>query len=119
MGQPEKLQKRRPWAIAPIRRRFAAFISAMNGAALPPGGAGIPGATMQVIKSEVGGTVWKIDVSPGQAVGVGDVLMILESMKMEIPVEAPVAGRVGEIMVAEGDPVREDQPLLRLDGADR
>jgi acetyl-CoA carboxylase biotin carboxyl carrier protein len=70
---------------------------------------------MPVIRSEIGGTVWKIDVAPGQEVGVGDVLVILESMKMEIPVEAPAAGRIGEIMVVEGAAVAEDQPLLRLD----
>jgi acetyl-CoA carboxylase biotin carboxyl carrier protein len=70
---------------------------------------------VSVIKSEIAGTVWKIEISPGQDVCEGDVLVILESMKMEIPVEAPVAGRVGEIMVVEGAAVVEDQPLLRLD----
>ncbi len=70
---------------------------------------------MPVIRSEIGGTVWKIEVSPGQDVQAGEVLIILESMKMEIPVEASAAGRVGEIMVVEGAPVVEDQPLLTLD----
>ena len=45
----------------------------------------------------------------------GDVLLILESMKMEIPVEAPVDARVAEILVAEEDPVDEDAVLVRLD----
>ena len=70
---------------------------------------------MPVIKSEIAGSVWKIEVEIGQTVTEGQVLVILESMKMEIPVEAPGSGRVGEIMVVEGAPVAEDQPLLRLD----
>jgi acetyl-CoA carboxylase biotin carboxyl carrier protein len=69
---------------------------------------------MTVVKSEIAGSVWKIEVEVGQTVMAGQALVILESMKMEIPIEAPAAGRVGEIMVAEGDPVAEDHPLLRL-----
>lgn len=45
------------------------------------------------VESEVQGNVWKVEVSVGDQVAQGDVLIILESMKMEIPVEAPVAGR--------------------------
>jgi len=67
---------------------------------------------MPVIKSEVAGSVWKIEVAAGDDVAEGDVLMILESMKMEIPVEAPAAGKVGAILVAEGAPIVDDQPLL-------
>jgi acetyl-CoA carboxylase biotin carboxyl carrier protein len=70
---------------------------------------------MPVVKSEIAGSVWKIEVEIGQTVAEGEVLVILESMKMEIPVEAPVAGRVGEILVSEGGAVAEDQPLLRLE----
>lgn len=61
------------------------------------------------VESEVTGNVWKIEVKAGDKVEADDVLMILESMKMEIPVEAPSAGTVAEILVGEEDAVEEDQ----------
>ncbi len=70
---------------------------------------------MSVVKSEIAGSVWKIEVAPGATVDEGQVLIVLESMKMEIPVEAPHAGRVAEVLVAEGAAILEDQPLLRLE----
>ena len=69
------------------------------------------------VKSEIAGTVWKIEVAAGAEVAADDVLMILESMKMEVPVTAPTAGRVRSIAVAEGASVREDDVLLVLDPA--
>ena len=51
--------------------------------------------------------VWRVVVSPGDAVAAGDALVILESMKMEIPVESPVAGVVKEVRVQEGGVVQE------------
>ena len=59
------------------------------------------------IASDVTGTVWKIVKQAGDAVAEGEAIVILESMKMEIPIEAPAAGRVAELRVAEGDPVSE------------
>ncbi len=67
------------------------------------------------VESEVTGNVWKLQVAVGAAVAVGDVLMILESMKMEIPVEAPVAGTLTEMLVAETDAVDEDQVLAIIE----
>ena len=67
------------------------------------------------VESEVTGSVWKIEVAPGDQVAAGTTLMILESMKMEIPVEAPVAGRVVSIAVAAEDAVTEDQCLAVLE----
>lgn len=64
------------------------------------------------VKSEISGTVWKIEGRPGVEVELDDVLLILESMKMEIPVLAPRKGRVAEFRVIEGDSVAEDQVLL-------
>ena len=61
------------------------------------------------VESEVTGNVWKIVVEVGGPVDEGEVIMILESMKMEIPVESPVAGTVVEIKVAEEDQVEENQ----------
>ena len=69
------------------------------------------------VESEVQGSVWKVEVEPGTSVSEGDVLMILESMKMEIPVEAPVAGTVAELTVAPEDPVAEDQVLAVIEVA--
>jgi acetyl-CoA carboxylase biotin carboxyl carrier protein len=63
------------------------------------------------LKAEVTGSVWKIVTTPGQALAAGDTVMILESMKMEIPVIAEDGGTLVEIRVAEGNPVAEGQVL--------
>jgi len=61
------------------------------------------------VESEVTGNVWKILLEVGADVAEGDVIMILESMKMEIPVESPVAGKLVELKVSAEDQVEEDQ----------
>ena len=61
------------------------------------------------VESEVTGKVWKVEVGVGDHVAEGDILVILESMKMEIPVESPQAGTVAELRVAADEPVQEDQ----------
>lgn len=61
------------------------------------------------VESEVTGNVWKVLLEPGAAVSEGDVIMILESMKMEIPVEATTDGTLAEVLVAPEDQVEEDQ----------
>ena len=63
------------------------------------------------IESEVDGDVWKVVAEVGEAVKAGEVLIVLESMKMEIPVESPVDGVVAEIRVQPDDQVEEDQVL--------
>ncbi len=68
------------------------------------------------IKSEISGNVWKILKAPGEAVAEEEPVMILESMKMEIPVMAPRDGVVASITVAEGDTVAEDQVVATLKG---
>ena len=65
----------------------------------------------QNITSEVTGTVWKIEKSEGDSVEAEDVIMILESMKMEIPIEAPCAGKILKILVSEQDVVQEEQVI--------
>ena len=69
------------------------------------------------IESEVTGNVWKVETVAGATVAEGDVLLVLESMKMEIPVEAPAAGTVAELLVREEDAVAEDQLLAVLETA--
>ena len=64
------------------------------------------------LKSEISGPVWKIEGAVGIEVETDDVLLILESMKMEIPVLAPRKGRIVEFRVGEGDSVAEDQVVL-------
>jgi biotin carboxyl carrier protein len=64
------------------------------------------------VEAQITGSVWKIEKAVGDAVQEGDVLVILESMKMEIPVEAPCAGRVSEIRVQEGASVEEGAVLV-------
>jgi acetyl-CoA carboxylase biotin carboxyl carrier protein len=67
------------------------------------------------IKAELAGNLWKIVVREGQQVQADETLMILESMKMEIPVNAPSAGRVTKIHVREGQTVQEGQLLIELE----
>ena len=61
------------------------------------------------VESEVTGNVWKILLEVGADIAEGDVIMILESMKMEIPVESPAAGKLAELKVSAEDQVEEDQ----------
>lgn len=68
------------------------------------------------VASEVAGTVWKLEVGEGDRVAAGDVLLVLESMKMEVPVEAPVAGSVVRLLVAVEDGVDEDQVVAVIAG---
>ena len=67
------------------------------------------------IKAELAGNLWKIVVSEGQQVQAEETLMILESMKMEIPVTAPTAGRVTKIHAREGETVQEGQILVDVE----
>jgi biotin carboxyl carrier protein len=67
------------------------------------------------IRSEITGSVWKILKRPGDPVGEEDALMILESMKMEIPVLAEASGKVAEIRVEENTAVSEGQVLAVLE----
>jgi len=70
---------------------------------------------MSNVTAPVTGTVWKIQVQVGDSVNEGQALVILESMKMEMPVEAPSSGKVGKIHVAEGQAVEEGDVLVSLE----
>ena len=67
------------------------------------------------VTSEVTGNVWKIQAKVGDVLAEEDAIMILESMKMEIPVEAPVAGKLLELLVAEEDSVDENQVVAVIE----
>jgi len=67
------------------------------------------------VATEVAGTVWKIVAQKGATLAAGEVILIMESMKMEIPIEAPRAGRLLELLVAEGDVLKEDDAVALVE----
>ena len=94
---------------APVVKKAAPVVAAAPAKAPAAGGAGS-------IKVEAGaaGKIFKIEVKVGQAVKKGDAVVILEAMKMEIPVVAPEDGTVASIDVAVGDPVEAGAVLATL-----
>jgi len=70
---------------------------------------------MASVRSEVAGSIWKIEVAVGQKVAQGDALIIIESMKMEMPIEAQDPGTVKEVRCKEGQPVTEGEVLMVID----
>ena len=66
------------------------------------------------VQAHITGTVWKIEVKAGESVEEGQTLVIIESMKMEMPVESPAKGTVEQIAVAEGQAVDEGAVLLTI-----
>jgi acetyl-CoA carboxylase biotin carboxyl carrier protein len=67
------------------------------------------------VEAHITGTVWKIEVAVGDQVTEGETVVVLESMKMEMPVEAEDDGTVKEILVEEGQPVSEGDTLVVLE----
>jgi acetyl-CoA carboxylase biotin carboxyl carrier protein len=70
---------------------------------------------MPNVEAHITGTVWKVEVSVGDPVEEGDTVVILESMKMEMPVEAEDPGKVNEIKCEEGQSVSEGDTLVVLE----
>jgi acetyl-CoA carboxylase biotin carboxyl carrier protein len=66
------------------------------------------------VDAHITGTVWTVDVGVGDVIEEGDVVAVIESMKMEMPVESEVDGTVVEVLCATGDAVTEGQALVRL-----
>ena len=97
-----------PAAPAPV----AAAPAAAPAAAAPAAPAGAALAAGEVVKSPMPGNILKINVSNGQKVNEGDVLLILEAMKMENEVVATKAGTVAQIVVAKGAVVETGAPLV-------
>jgi acetyl-CoA carboxylase biotin carboxyl carrier protein len=73
------------------------------------------GAAVAEVRAEMVANVWKVVAAEGQQVGTGDTLVILESMKMEIPVLAEDPGRLSKLNVAEGDVVQEGDLIAVID----
>ncbi|MEX2023775.1 MAG: biotin/lipoyl-binding carrier protein, partial [Thermoleophilaceae bacterium] len=72
-------------------------------------------AAVSDVEAHITGTVWKIECKIGDEVEEGDTVVILESMKMEMPVEAEDDGRVAEIRCSEGQSVKEGETLVVLE----
>ena len=70
---------------------------------------------MPGVEAHITGTVWKVEVQVGDTIEEGDTVVVLESMKMEMPVEAEDAGTVREILCEEGQAVNEGDALVVLD----
>ncbi|MEA2125967.1 MAG: acetyl-CoA carboxylase biotin carboxyl carrier protein [Solirubrobacteraceae bacterium] len=70
---------------------------------------------MATVEAHITGTVWRVEVAPGDHVDEGDTVVILESMKMEMPVEAEDEGTVAKVLVEAGQAVSEGDPLVELE----
>jgi biotin carboxyl carrier protein len=70
---------------------------------------------MPEVRAEITANVWQVRVELGQMVDVGDELVVLESMKMEIPVTAPVAGAIAEIAVEPDTSIKEGDLVVVID----
>jgi acetyl-CoA carboxylase biotin carboxyl carrier protein len=70
---------------------------------------------MSTVSAHITGTVWRIEVAPGDHVDAGDTVVILESMKMEMPIEAEEEGTVARVLVEEGQTVHEGEPVVDLE----
>jgi acetyl-CoA carboxylase biotin carboxyl carrier protein len=67
------------------------------------------------VEAEVTGKIWKVVAAAGDALQAEDSIVIIESMKMEIPVMAPRAGTLARVLVKEGDPVKEGQVVAEME----
>jgi acetyl-CoA carboxylase biotin carboxyl carrier protein len=100
---------------APYRPRVRILaLAARHAVDIVPRNTRSGGAVAQV-EAHITGTVWKIEVAVGDTVEEGDTVVILESMKMEMPVEAEDEGTVSRILVEEGQSVSEGDPLVELE----
>ena len=100
-----------PAAPAPVAAAPVA-VAAPAAAAAPAAPAGGALAAGEVVKSPMPGNILKINVSAGQKVNEGDVLIVLEAMKMENEITAPKAGTVAQVAVSKGQVVETGSPLV-------
>src|SRR5690606_30179718 len=98
--------ERRRWAEAASEETEREPVVALEASAVADGAA--------IVESHVHGSVWQVRVQCGARVARGDVLVVIESMKMEIHIEAPDDGTVLELLAAPGRPVIPGQPLVAL-----
>ena len=84
-------------------------------AASAPAPAAAPAAGGKTLNSPIPGTVVEVKVSPGQTVSQDETVLVIDAMKMNTPVAAPHAGKVKEVLVKQGDPVKMGQPLVTFE----
>ena len=112
-GEAMLVDEYEAFAPAPAAPVAAAPVAAAPAAAAPaPAPAAAALAAGEVVKSPMPGNILKINVSQGQAVKEGDVLIVLEAMKMENEIVAPKAGSVAQIAVSKGQVVETGSPLV-------
>ena len=108
----DEYELKAPAAAAPAAPVAAAPVAAAAPAAAPAAPAGGALAAGEVVKSPMPGNVLKINVTPGQKVNEGDVLLILEAMKMENEVVSTKTGTVAQIVTSKGAVVETGSPLV-------
>ena len=106
--EPEAPTAPRGYAVEPSQVKLPA-------APIAPTQAGPPVNEDKVCRSPVSGLVVKVVAQPGQALQAGDILLVLEAMKMETNITAPVAGKVAAIKVGPGDAVQAGQVVVELE----
>ena len=112
-GEAMLIDEYEAYAPAPAAAPAAVVpVAAAPAAAPAPAPAAASLAAGEVVKSPMPGNILKINVSQGQAVKEGDVLIVLEAMKMEIEIVAPKAGSVAQIAVSKGQVVETGSPLV-------
>ena len=89
-------------------------LAPVSAPAAQPETAGVPVSAGEPMPAPLAGNIWKVNVTPGQNIQEGDVLLILEAMKMETEVRAPRSGQVTSVGVREGDSVAVGDTLLAL-----
>jgi acetyl-CoA carboxylase biotin carboxyl carrier protein len=102
-----------PWSIARITR--AAYVEGRGGYGPASRDTDQEDRDLPDVEAHITGTVWKIECEVGQQIAEGDTVVILESMKMEMPVEAEDDGVVREIACEEGQSVSEGDTLVVLE----
>lgn len=80
-----------------------------------PSNAKVSGTSLNAVVAPLAGSVFKVLVEEGQEIEAGEVVLILEAMKMETEITAPAAGKVTRLHVAPGDPVQGGQALLEIE----
>lgn len=103
-----EVEEEAPKGLGPI------IIGGGAGAASTPTTAKVAGGSSNAIVAPLAGSVFKINVAVGDEVKAGDVVAVLEAMKMETEITAPAAGKVASILVAKGDAVQGGQALIEI-----
>ncbi len=99
----------------PERQQLGAIVIGGSGASSVPSRASVPAAASNAVTAPLAGSVSRILVEEGQEIESGQVLLVLEAMKMETEITAPQAGKVSAILVEKGDAVQGGQGLITVE----